>query len=111
MECCDDDDLRLRLNKITIAEPRHEEILARKVVLAEAGESIKTDLWRRVIEGAKAFSQKTHDPDGPESNNGVWCSTKLEQKEHWLMKWPMVSSENDLTRFTLFAIQGRFLVP
>ena len=94
-ECCDDGDLRQKLNKITIAEPRHEETLARRVVLAEANELISADLWSRVVEGAKALSQKTqtHDSDGPESNNGVWCSTKLEQKEEWLLKWPLVNSE------------------
>ena len=92
-ECCDEDDLRQRLNKIAIAEPGHKEKLTRRVILAEANESISADLWSRVIEGARAFSQKTRDSDGPESNNGVWSLTKLEQKEDWLLKWPLVSHD------------------
>ena len=92
-ECCDEDDLRQRLNKIAIDEPKNEESPARRVVLEEASGFISADLWNRVVEGAKAFRQKTPDTDGPESNNGVWSLTKLEQKEDWLLKWPLVSHE------------------
>ena len=92
-ECCDDDDLRRKLNKIAIVEPKNEESPARRVVLEEANGFISADLWNRVVEGAKAFRQKTPDTDGPESNNGVWTLTKLEQKEDWLLKWPLVSHE------------------
>ena len=88
------DDLRHKLN-------RRAEVISKydmntkticgdgEVAADESEETIDGDLWNKVARKAKELAQEEYDSD-EKSSSGVSCETREEQRELWLMKWPMV---------------------
>ena len=71
------DDLRHKLNQITITESNAQKVSTnREVVLVEQEDevAIDWDLWQRATKEAVVLTNEVHDSDsdGIESNNGVW---------------------------------------